>query len=233
MPDKIYIIAPNTSYSSQLFNNNIPKEGYAFEGARITQTQSESQLQDKEVIDHFFIHFNIGIQYDNVSPKIFSFNLTEHLKEKITIITKQLKTNSAHFSFYSLLTIQALISNLLSEINEDYWGLLAKDNRILNVLNHIENNPGKDLSNKNLADISRLAINAFTRLFTEETDMSPQRFVRKKRIDKACVLLHHSDDSIDEIAVRTGFANRYHFTRIFTQHTGLSPAKYRKEFIIK
>jgi len=91
----------------------------------------------------------------------------------------------------------------------------------------------KDLSNEALADICKLATNAFTRLFKNEVGISPQRFVKRKRINSACVMLHHTDYSIDKIASKTGFVNRYHFTRIFTQITGLSPAKYRKEFRIR
>ena len=78
-----------------------------------------------------------------------------------------------------------------------------------------------------------MATNAFTRLFTDELDISPQRFVKKKRIDKACVLLHHFDYSIDRVASETGFSDRYHFSKIFKQITGFSPAKYRKEFGVK
>lgn len=229
-PDRIYLIAPNTSYSTHIHNHPIPKEGYALEGGRIGVKHDKQIKKEGSIIQHLFIHFNIGIPYDNVSAGIFSFKITPHLKEKITIITKHLNVDNTQFSFYSFLAIQSLISDLLSDIDENCWELMTKDYRILNVLNYIENNNDKNLSNEALASKCKLAPNAFTRLFKEEVKVSPQRFVKRKRINSACVLLHHSDDSIDEIAYKTGFANRYHFTRIFTQITGLSPAKYRKEF---
>jgi len=231
-PEKIYLIAPNTSYSTHLFDNILPKKGYSLEGGRIS-TPTNYDRSDQKTIEHLFIHFNIGIPYDNVSPGIFSFELTDHLKDKINIIINHLSMDSTQFSFYSFLAIQSLISDLLSDIDENCWELLAKDYRILNTLSHIENNSDKDLSNEALADICKLATNAFTRLFKNEVGISPQRFVKRKRINSACVMLHHTDYSIDKIASKTGFVNRYHFTRIFTQITGLSPAKYRKEFRIR
>ena len=232
-PEKIYLIAPNTSYSTRLFNHRIPPKGYALEGERI-DTKTRPLLNNKsDIIEHLFIHFTIGIPYDNVSPGIFTFDLTPHLKEKVNIIVNHLSVDNSQFSFYSFLAIQSLISDLLSDIHEDCWELLARDYRILNILSYIENNTDKDLSNEALAGMCQLATNAFTRLFKEEVGVSPQRFVKRKRINSACVLLHHSDDSIDEIAMKTGFANRYHFTRIFSQITNLAPAKYRKVFRIK
>ncbi len=229
MPDKIYLIAPNTSYSTYLFDHKIPSKGYALKGGRIT---SGSIDNTSNCIKHLFIHFNIGIPYDNVSPGIFTFEVTHHIREKINIITNHLSIDNTQFSFYSFLAIQSLISNLLSDINERNWELLSRDYRILNTLNYIENHLHQDLSNVILSGICQLATNAFTRLFKEEVGMSPQNYVRQKRINDACVQLHHSEDSIDEIAINTGFSNRYHFTRIFKQVTGLSPAKYRKEFKI-
>lgn len=233
LPSKIYIIAPNTSYSTHLFQNKIPNDGYAFEGERIGQNNSTTIYSPIQTTNHLFIHFNIGMPYDNISPGIFTFDLNEHLQKNIQIIIDHLNVNSSHFSFYSFLAIQALISELLTNIEESNWDLLAKDYRVLDVLSYIESNLAQDLSNVKLAGICHMATNAFARIFTDEVGISPQRFVQKKRIDTACVLLHHTDNSIEEVAGNTGFANRYHFTRIFTKTTGLSPAKYRKEFRMK
>ena len=232
-PDKIYLIAPNTSYSTHLHNHPVPLQGYALEGGRIGTKKNMLDQPDESLIHHLFIHFNIGIPYDNVSQGIFTFDLTQHLKEKISIIIKHLNVDNSQFGFYSFLAIQSLISGLLSDLHENNWELPAKDYRILNVLSFIEKNNDKELSNQVLAGECKLATNAFTRLFKDETGISPQRFVKRKRINKACVLLHHTEDSIDKIANISGFVNRYHFSKIFKQVTGLSPAKYRKEFTIK
>ncbi|MFA9392154.1 MAG: helix-turn-helix domain-containing protein [Prolixibacteraceae bacterium] len=228
-PDKIYVIAPNTSYSTYLFDHEIPQNTFAFEGGRIGE-KAGIQNKDKPFIDHLFIHFNIGMPYDNVSPGIFTFDVNDHLKKKIRIITRHLNVNSTQFSFYPFLAIQSLIGDLLTEIDESNWDLPSNDNRILNVLSYIENHIAENLTNQELSALCHLAPNSFTRLFLAEVGVSPQRYVKKKRINSACILLHYSIHSIEEISSRIGFANRYHFTRIFTQTIGISPAKYRREF---
>lgn len=232
-PDKIVMIAPNTSYSTRLHDNVIPEFGYSLKGGRISASLSEQQLHAEQCILHLFIHFNIGIPYDNISPGVFIYALTDHLKEKLQVIKRHLNYEHTRFSFYSSLAIQSLIGDLLSDLPEESWNLITKDYRILEVLNYIENHSSDELNNAVLAQQSSMATNAFTRLFTKEIGLSPQKYVKQKRIDKACILLHHSDLQIDEIATKTGFADRYHFSRIFKQITKVSPAKYKKEFGMK
>lgn len=232
-PDKIIMIAPNTSYATRLFNHIIPKTGYSLKGGRIHSSLSEDHLRNKKNIPHLFIHFNIGMPYDNISPGVFIYELTDHIKEKLQIIIRYLNYEYARFSFYSSIAIQSLISDLLSGMPEESWNLITKDKRILDVLSHVEDNMSNKLNNSTLAEQAKMATNAFARLFAEETGVSPQKYIRRKRVNKACILLHHYNLSIDEVAIQTGFSDRYHFSRIFKEITGISPARYKREFKIK
>lgn len=228
--DKIVVIAPNTAFATRLYNNEIPIEGYELEGGRVGEEETEDQLVAKGSIIHLFIHFNIGMPYDHIAPGIFIFDINDHLFQKLSVIINHLSIDSTRFDFFSVLTIQSLISDLLSDIHESNWNFTANDFRIINVFNFIENNMNDELSNTKLAEYVKLSTNAFTRLFRNEVGVSPQRYVKQKRIDQACVLLHHSLLTIDEVAIQSGFANRYHFSREFKSQTCLSPGIYRKEF---
>ena len=44
---------------------------------------------------------------------------------------------------------------------------------------------------------------------------------------RAAELLAHTDLTIDEIAERCGFANRFHFSRVFAQRMVEPPGRYR------
>ena len=230
MPDTLYMIAPNTSYSSWLFDHKIPESGFVMEGERVESKLREEELLGMSDILHLFIHFNIGMPYDNVTPGIYTFKVTNHILEKLQIIKEQWYADYTRFSFYSELAVHSLINDLLAALPTYCWNVISKDSRILSLIKYIQKNLDGDLTNRVLAGQIRLATNAFTRLFTEEVGVSPQRYVKRIRIDKARVLLHHSSASIDQIASQTGFADRYHFSRIFKQVTGISPAHYRKAF---
>ena len=230
-PDKLYLIAPNTNYSSRLYKNPIPEDGYNLTGGRISETSKKkrNKLIRNGAIEHLFIHFTLGYPYDHVSPGIYIFNMNKHLEDKIELLRNYLTKHVAQFNFTVSLTIQSLICELLFSMGEENWKYPIRDVRIAKVISHIENNISEDFTNESLASIANMATNAFSRLFKEYTGGTLQNFIKKKRINKACLLLLHSNHSIDEIAERTGFANRYHFTRIFSNTKGNTPAKYRKE----
>ncbi len=231
-PEKILMIAPNTSYSTHIENYQVPDIGYKLEGARIVGKEEEAFMADEKIL-HLFIHFNIGVPYDHISPGIFEFPLTSHLQEKLKIIKNHLMENYSTFDFYTLLSIHSLLSDMLSFVPESRWDMMSNDHRILQVLSYIESCMDGELSNKVLASKASLATNSFNRLFTEDIGIPPQKYVKKMRINRACALLHHSTYTIEQVANETGFADRYHFSKIFKNLTGLSPAMYRKEFGVK
>ena len=230
-PDILYLIAPNTNYSSRLHSNPIPHEGYELQGGRISEITdtTRKELVKQGAIEHLFIHFTLGYPYDNVAPGIYSFKIDEALENKIMQIREYLTKNVAQFNFTIFLTIQSLIYELLFNMGEKKWKYPIRDVRIAKVISFIENNISQEFSNKSLADLANMATNAFARLFKEDTGFTIQNFIKSKRIHTACLLLLHTNQSIDEIAEKTGFVNRYHFTRIFNQITGIPPGKYRKE----
>ncbi|HKK80975.1 MAG TPA: AraC family transcriptional regulator [Prolixibacteraceae bacterium] len=234
-PENILLIAPNTSYATRLFDHEIPPEGYKLKGGRVTPDANQTGVTGLSThnILHLFIHFNIGMPYDNIAPGIFDFKINDHLHSKLQLIKEYLNYNNKTLSFHVSLVIKSLISDLLAELPESNWDLISNDHRIINCLRYIEENIDSDLNNPLLAKNASMTTNAFIRLFTNEVGTPVQKYIRNKRIDQACIMLHHSNLSINEVAVNTGFADRYHFSRIFKQHTHISPARYKKEFGMK
>ncbi|MDG5799775.1 AraC family transcriptional regulator [Marinilabiliaceae bacterium ANBcel2] len=229
-PDTIILIAPNTSFKSSLTGEISFKKEYELEGGRVESKEKEREVEEKSGVLHMFIHFNLGMPYDNIPPGVFVSKLNSHLKEKIHTIIDHLHTNFRRFSFYSSLDVQALIAGVLSDIPKSKWDLISKDYRVLDIISFIEKNIKLSLTNQVLAQRAKMAPNAFTRLFRNETGVSPQKYIKRKRIEEACILLHHSNHTIEQIAVKCGFADRFHFSRIFKQITNMPPAWYRKEF---
>ncbi|MFV0507120.1 MAG: helix-turn-helix domain-containing protein [Bacteroidales bacterium] len=227
-PDKLILIAPNTSYSTRLYKNRIPQTGYKLKGDRIDLSNIGNNLR----LQHLFIHFNLGMPYDYANMGIYSIPINANLNEQLLQIKEHINTETSRFSFHSTLTINSIITQLLSNLPESGWQLASKNHRILQTIYHIEECLNENLENSQLANIAAMSTNAFIRLFTQETGLSPQRYVKEKRIDKACILLHHSNMTIDEIAFSCGFADRYHFSRIFKQITNQSPAKYKKRLMM-
>lgn len=229
-PDQIILIPPYTAFSSRLRENNLPLSGYNLEGARMDQEANETLLWKKGAVLHLFIHFNLGMPFDFVSPELFCFEVNHSLRKDLEELSGNLKQNPDEFSISSSLLIYKIIILTVSQISKEYWNLTTTDQRLLTVLREIEDHISEELTNRRLAELANMAINSFARHFKEEIGIAPQQFVRERRVQKTSILLHHSTESIEEIARISGFCDRFHLARVFKNSTGYSPAQYRKKF---
>ena len=84
-----------------------------------------------------------------------------------------------------------------------------------------------------IAKISGLSESGLTRIFKKHLGLSPAHYVLDCRVREATSLLQHTQETIDSIAEKTGFTNRFYFTRMFKKTTGHSPAEFRKDHTLR
>ncbi|MBU2939830.1 AraC family transcriptional regulator [Lacinutrix sp. C3R15] len=225
-PDMLYIIPPFTSFSSRFAKHHIYKTGIHVSGNHLTNTIDESKYEEKSLI-HFFTHFNLGVPFDNVYPRIIEIELTDYLKERLIYLTERLKIENTDFKLTFNLKLQAFIKETLTNIGPELWKTINMDDRVLKVIRFVEMNVNKKLSNAEIADVVNMASNSFARLFKQEMNISVHNFIQNRKIAKACDLFEHSNNTIEEVAFNLGFSDRYHFSRVFKSVTGLTPAVYK------
>lgn len=231
--DKIILIPPNTPfYTDMLHNRTDDVEPYCMEGGWIQSHEMESFSMDKGYIPHFFIHFNLGHQFDNINPGIYPIALGDIQSNLISLITENLMSGSKSFDLKHSLAIYKLIISAVNMIPEDNWQVFAIGSKISKVLNYINQHLDESLTNERMANAVHMAPNSFARLFKQQTGQTPQDFIRKKRVENASRLLYHSDQSIKQISDECGFNDRYYFTRVFSREMGISPARYRKNLLL-
>ena len=232
-PNQVILIPPYTAFSSRLKENTIPPSGYNLEGGRVGDGETEADLLREGAVLHLFIHFNLGMPYDFIAPQLFSFEVTNELRADLEELTSSLQQNNVQLSVQSSLLIYKIIILAVSQISKEFWNLATTDLRILNVLREIEDHISEELTNKRLAQVANMAVNSFARVFKDEIGVPPQQFVRERRVQKTSILLHHTSESIEEIARLSGFCDRFHLARVFKEVTSYSPAQYRKQFYPK
>ncbi len=225
-PKFLYIIPPFTSFSTQFTKNHKFNNGIHVNGKQLTSFYDENEYYDKHLI-HFFVHFNLGIPFDNVYPGIFKIEVTDYLKDKLHYLTNRLKIENSDFKLTFNLKLQAFIKEALTNIGPELWKAIDIDDRVLKVIRFIEINIGKKLSNSDLAEIVNMAPNSFSRLFKEEINITLHNFIQNRKIAKACDLFEYTNKTIEEVAYSLGFSDRYHFSRVFKSVTRLTPASYR------
>jgi AraC-like DNA-binding protein len=225
-PNKIYIIPPFTSFSTRFVKHHYFNEGIHVSGRHITTQDNDLVLAEKSLL-HLFIHFNLGVPFDNVFPGVFTVDMTDYLLEKFTYLTTSLKKENTFFYVTYTLKLQALIKQVLSNIGPELFNTLRLDHRILKAIRFVENNITKKLTNSKIADEANMATNSFSRLFKDEMNITLHNFIIKRKISHACKLLLNTNKSIEEVTYVLGFSDRHHFSRVFKKVIGITPSLYK------
>ena len=95
------------------------------------------------------------------------------------------------------------------------------------ALRYIDGHLHELLPNAKLAELAHASESHFIRMFRRVLGRTPARHVQERRVASAADLLLGTGLTIDEIAERCGFANRYHFSRVFAQLMSHPPARFR------
>lgn len=98
---------------------------------------------------------------------------------------------------------------------------------IADVRAYIDLQYRKPLTIDRLARLAGLSPFHFIRAFHAATGLTPHRYVRKRRIERACELLVTTPMSVTDICDATGFQSLGSFSSLFKRLTGETPAQYR------
>lgn len=197
---------------------------------------------DREV-DHFHVHFDVLGMPDLAMRTLFNgpiclpaydwiqqtiLNLTgeigsdQELMNKVDLILEmQVKA-----LLYQSLTLY--ISTLPAEQLAQPLQIAIDQKPVLPAVKFINNNLAHTLLNSELAQLCQMSEGYFLHRFKDAMGQTPGEYIREKRVKLAAQRLLFTTESIEQIAVSTGFGSRFYLTRIFTRSLGLSPAAYRK-----
>lgn len=124
---------------------------------------------------------------------------------------------------------------LLSQLYK-FFGCMKTQNKQLHIksiyvdkaIDYIYKNYSQDISIQNIADYVGINRTYLFRLFKEECDMSPQKYLLNFRLKTAANKLESSDESIAEIAELCGFNDASTFCHQFKKFYNDTPLSYRK-----
>jgi len=87
----------------------------------------------------------------------------------------------------------------------------------------------KEISSEQLAKLSKLSKSHFSKLFTQEMQVTPMIYLKRIRLQNAKKMLRTKELNITEVARNCGFNSTSYFTKIFKESFSLTP----KEFMLK
>ena len=96
------------------------------------------------------------------------------------------------------------------------------------AVDHIYRHYHEEIRTEELAQLCSLSLYHFSRLFKKVTGLTVSDYVLGMRMEKAAVLLNHSDLSIGGISEKVGYGDECYFSRCFRRWSGCAPSVYRR-----
>jgi AraC-like DNA-binding protein len=177
---------------------------------------------------HLYVHFSAGEPYDRPQPALIAVRVSPWLRDLIDRICTA-DPASPHAAAVQGLLVHTLCAYALCAVSPAHLTARRPSPRIAEAIAYfLRDCCNTGMPNGVLARHVGMNTNAFIRLFKSDTGRTPHAWLTGARIDRACVLLHHSFQSIDRIASELGFCDRYHFSRVFRKLRGMGPAEFRR-----
>jgi AraC-like DNA-binding protein len=98
-------------------------------------------------------------------------------------------------------------------------------------LQFVEANYSSKISISEMAKGVGLNKNYFSTFFRENIGVTPQQYIIKYRINKACELMSNQGLTIGDISRSVGYNDTLGFSKIFKKEKGISPLKYRQRML--
>lgn len=130
-----------------------------------------------------------------------------------------------------LLFAQLLIS--LGRLRQEHSasGQQEYDHYVKQCLNYLHENYDQDIRVQDVAGIVNLHPGYLQRIFKSHTGETLMQYLTRLRMDKAAMLLLHTDIPVADIADYVGIGSRQYFHALFKKHTGYTPVHYRNSLI--
>ena len=100
---------------------------------------------------------------------------------------------------------------------------------IVVAIDYIRSHIQENLTVESIADSLSLNSSYLSKLFKQEMGITLSRYIRDQKINVACNMLRHLDESSLSIANYLGFSSQSHFIQVFKKSTGMTPEEYRRK----
>jgi AraC-like DNA-binding protein len=133
---------------------------------------------------------------------------------------------------FPIVSVNGEVIGVMGTIKSYRFGKLRSSLRpqFQQVIDHISEQYSSNISIKELAKSLNISVRSFERMFKDMFSMTPQQFIIKTRIFKACDSLREGIN-VAETALNCGFYDQSSFTKLFKKQMGLTPLQYIKLYL--
>ena len=138
-----------------------------------------------------------------------------------------------HFNFSDELQHQAMLleifSKLINERNKTQQcrDLVPINSHVEDALQYISANYMNNISIADIAHFVKLSNAHLNSCFKNHLNTTPQQYLTRYRIEKACQLILNTNSSITDISQQVGYSDSLTFSKAFKKLLGTSPSIWR------
>jgi AraC-like DNA-binding protein len=160
------------------------------------------------------------IQFDIV-PAVQLFT------DSLLSIYQQHRIKNKNFLQLKLLELLHLINGLVEEqqLADFLFRLTLPQKR--NIKTFMEKNYDKPLKMEDYAYLTGRSLSTFRRDFKAYYDLTPQQWIKEKRLEKAVQLFQEKEKSVTDVSYEVGYENISYFIKEFKKKVGQSPKQYQ------
>ena len=100
--------------------------------------------------------------------------------------------------------------------------------RMLRARDVMDRDYAQPLDVPTLARVAHVSEAHFIRTFRATFGETPNRYLQRRRVERAMFLLRTSDRSVTDVCLDVGFTSLGTFSRVFTEVVGEPPSVYRR-----
>ncbi len=166
--------------------------------------------------------FRPVIEQDGYVKELFGKMYAEHQSGRVT---SDMMIKSHAYSLISYLTENYFVPTARRRAIKTSPELLG---RLKSVIEYISESYGEKITTSTLATMCYMNESHFCRFFKSTVGKTPIEYINGFKIEKACVMLCNTDESISQIAAAVGYDDINYFSRVFKTHKGMTPREYRR-----
>jgi AraC-like DNA-binding protein len=209
-----------------------PDNDYNFQTNLDVKTVNQTVIQQSNAI--YWVNFEGSLAIDFAMRLLMKMDdglahvgiISSVLADFDSILALGSRGYTATNVIHAVHVLQQTLSNLALQLRLSSFNNSSRFN-IEDVETLMRNNLHQELSLETLAHYSQLSTFHFSKKFKELTDTSPiQHFINMK-IQRACLQLDNSNETIKDIAESIGYNDPDYFSRLFKKVIGMSPKQYR------
>lgn len=195
----------------------------------------KTMLSLNEMIDDIMIHNrnfkHIELCLTNVigivQKCLYKLNLNPH-----DVFGSDAVINASIDSFRNIQHFTEWVSTLFGRIIEYIIEQQKDDSKKFDfeVKEYIDRVYMKEISLDTVADHFKYNSSYFCKIFKEKIGVTFWEYVAQVRVEKSKKLLVDLDDTIEQIAEKVGYNNRFSYIRAFKKYTSITPGEYRMKF---